>query len=247
VAAAALILGQNVRKTAEEMGVDRRTIQRWRKLDPEFQAALHEAKQAAVLTSRQSLLALAESAVEMVETKLGTEQNPRVALALLRGLGVLAPPVSTVSAEQAEPATEKFGVQSATSDSPTAPAEAGLDPGSLELEATDRLEAAIFEEVVEREDLNPAQQTALDALFQGKSLAEVAALAETPEEQIRGWLADDRRFATVLSGLQFDRICKLRYRLIALAQQAVEIVRKAVESGDTRLALSLLRGLGLMR
>jgi hypothetical protein len=223
------------------LGIDRRTVQRWHKHDPEFQEALHDAKQEAVLSSRQTLLALAESAVEMVETQLHREQNPRVALAFLRGFGVLAPPKMAIPKVQAAKPENEIRAQSATLESGTTSGGSDSGDASLQEPAED-----VLEEVFEWEDLLPAQQQAVGALYDGQSLAATAAISETTAEEIRCWLANDLRFATVLSGLQFERVCKLRHRLCRLTDLAVELVQRGIQAGDSRLAMALLRGLGLM-
>jgi hypothetical protein len=242
VAAAALILGQNVSKTASALGVDRRTIQRWRKLDPEFQLAMVETRQEVIVSSRQRILLLSESAVGMVETQLNDEQDARVALALLRSLGVVSP--AALDARQYEPveapltetlSENEFRAQSATS------------PGANSETADQPAPPAEDEKVYEFSDLSPAQQVAVHAFYVGKPLAEVAALTQCSEACVRGWLCQDRRFFTVLSALQFERIQHLKYRILALIDRAMHILQKAIEAKDGRIALALLRGLGFMR
>lgn len=110
VAAAALVLGQNVRKTAQTLGVDRRTIQRWRKNDPDFRDAMNDTRREVAITARQMLLAVSEAATTLVETKLEAERSPAVAVTFMRGLGVLGPnaiepnpPVSQPNATTDEP------------------------------------------------------------------------------------------------------------------------------------------------
>lgn len=257
VAAAALILGQNVTKTAAALGVDRRTVQRWGKFDPEFHEALSETKREVVVISRQSLLALAESAVGMVETKLTVEKSPRIALAFLRGIGVLTPEVLTppdqVQKVETQVATveEKPGyknensVQSATLDSASPDNSPAAETAQTVLSAADN--GAEEEAVYELADLLPEQQQAVAGLFAGKSIAAVAQIAQTSQETIRNWLCHDEGFFTVISELQFDRIVHLKHRLLKLLEFSMEIVRQGIAAGDGRLALALVRGLGLMR
>jgi hypothetical protein len=260
VAAAALILGQNVTKTAAALGVDRRTVQRWGKSDPEFHEALSETKREVVVISRQSLLALAESAVEMVETKLTVEKNPRIALAFLRGIGVLTPealappdqaqmapvPPALVPAADVKPDSENENrAQSATFDSATAGD--SLDQTAAQTISPAADSGAEEETVYELADLLPAQQRAVGGLFAGKSIAAVAHLTQSSQETIRNWLCHDVGFFTVISELQFGRIVHLKHRLLKLLEFAMEIVRQGIAAGDGRLALALVRGLGLMR
>jgi hypothetical protein len=257
VAAAALVLGQQVSKTAAALGVDRRTIQRWIQFDPDFQAALAETKLEVVVTSRQSLLALAETAVDLVETKLADEQSPRVAIALLRGMGILGTqmlvPSSQAEAEGADPSGElenEKRAQSATlgtgneKRAQSATFDGDANPAGLTRAELAALAAA---EKCESSDLTPQQRRAVTDLFIGKPLAEVAAAASTGVETIRGWLCQDRSFFALLSELQFDRLNRLKYRLLTLTDCAVGIVRQAIVGGDARMAMILLRGLGLAK
>jgi predicted transcriptional regulator len=255
VAAAALILGQNVTKTAEALGIDRRTVQRWSKFDPEFHRAMADTKQEVVVVSRQSLLALAESAVEMVETKLAGEKNPRLAMALLRGVGALTsePLLPPVAQEETE---SENRAQSATFAHPTengSPA----DQTAAETENENRAQSATLTNptaaateppaAYELADLLPEQQRAAAGLFAGKTVAEVAELVSTSEDTVRGWLCHEVGFFTVLSEMQFGRIAHLKYRLLKLLDRAVEIVRQGIAAGDGRLALALVRGMGLLQ
>jgi hypothetical protein len=75
----------------------------------------------------------------------------------------------------------------------------------------------------------------------------VAVLAQSSEACVRGWLCQDRRFFTVLSALQFERIQHVKHRILALIDRAILLVQNALAANDGRLALSLLRGLGMMR
>jgi hypothetical protein len=264
VAAAALILGQNVTKTAQALGVDRRTLQRWGKFDPDFHEAMKETKLEVVITSRQSLLALAEAAVEKVESKLSVDQSPRVALALLRGMGALGsqPLVPQVLDDEnkdekraqiatlvtAVPATTNHEnekrAQSATLDKSAASKSATKETDSLAGSATGAV--PIEEPIYEWSDLPPEQKVAISGLFAGQPLAEVAKLASTTEETIRNWLCRDDRFFTLLSSLQFDRLLRLKHRLLNLLDNAIGIVRHAIENNNSSIALALLRGLGVL-
>jgi hypothetical protein len=244
VAAAALILGQNVTKTAEALGVDRRTLQRWGKFDPEFKLAMQETKLEVVITSRQSLLALAESAVEKVETKLSAEQSPRVALALLRGMGILGAQALVPPSFTAERENEKRA-QSATLQKKISSKSATKETDDLAGSARDAAEPEA-EEIYQWSDLQPEQIIVMQHLYEGKPLAEVAALASTTEETVRNWLCRDNCFFTLLSGLQFERILRLKHRLLRLTTAAMDIVRQAIHGGDARVVMALLRGLGLL-
>jgi hypothetical protein len=254
VAAAALVLGQNVTKTAAALGVDRRTVQRWGKFDPEFQEAMHEAKMEVAITSRQSLLALAEAAAEKVEGKLSDEQSPRVALALLRGLGILSAQTLVPPAFAAEHENEKRA-QSATLAKTAAKkkfasktATLETDPSKNDPSAASAAESAPVEteEIYQWSDLLPEQKVAMQHLYEGQPPAEVAQLASTTEETVRNWLCRDNCFFTLLSNLQFERIMRLKHRLLRLTTFAIDIIRRAIDAGNSAIAMALLRGLGML-
>ena len=91
VANAALLCGQNVKQTAAALGLDPRTVQQWWQSDSEFGEAMEDTRREVAVGMRQTLLALTESAVSAVETKLTEGKCPRMALALLRAAGALGP------------------------------------------------------------------------------------------------------------------------------------------------------------
>jgi hypothetical protein len=248
VAAAALILGQNVLKTASALGVDRRTIQRWRKLDPEFQLAMVQTKQELIITSRQFILALADTAVGEVEEKLNEGEDARAALALLRNLGVISP--QALDPRQYEPVEALETSRSGKKEK--LPAKSTSTENEFRAQsatsATEKPESpAQTEDVYEMADLSDAQQVAIQAFIFGSPLAEVARSAQCPESTVRGWLCHDRRFFSVLSDFQFDRVQHMKHRIFALIDRAMQIVKKAIEAKDGRVAMLLLRGLGIMR
>ena len=80
----------------------------------------------------------------------------------------------------------------------------------------------------------------------GDALPEVAKAAEASEDMVRAWIGRDEKFYWVLSNFQFDRINHLKHRLLKLTNEAYSIIEEAIKAGNARVALSMLRGLGLM-
>jgi hypothetical protein len=95
--------------------------------------------------------------------------------------------------------------------------------------------------------LSPPQQTVLERLSLGESIAESAATAKVSEAEVRHWLHCDEEFCLQLGELQFERVDTLRGKLFKLLHKALEILHTAILSRNGRIALALLRGLGMLK
>lgn len=238
VAVAALVLGGNVTHTAHEIGVDRRTIQRWMKNDPTFHEVLGSMRQELIVCTRQNLLAIAESSIEMVNKLFSERPSASVALSFLRAFGVLGPQTKQALYNpphvHAEMLAELDGVELAERlESATSAGEA--QPISLQ--------SISAEEVP---PLSPPQEAALNSLAQGASIADSAARAQVDEAEVRHWLHSHAEFCLQLGELQFQRLLVLRGQLFRLMSRAGEIIRQAIQGGNARVALSVFRGLGML-
>lgn len=78
-----LLMGNSVTQVARKVGVDRRTIQRWRSSNPNFQAEYHRRMLEAMECSEQRLRRLSEKAVSVIERHLD-ENNLTAATSLLK-------------------------------------------------------------------------------------------------------------------------------------------------------------------
>ena len=78
-----LLMGNSVTQVARKLGVDRRTIQRWRSGNPHFQAEYNRRMLEATECSEQRLRRLSEKAVSVIESHLD-ENNLAAATSLLK-------------------------------------------------------------------------------------------------------------------------------------------------------------------
>jgi hypothetical protein len=88
-ALAALLSGASVTAAAGVAQVDRTTVHRWLR-EPVFQAAYNAGRADLLEATTGRLLALADRATALVESAIDDVGDVKVALAVLKGLGVLS-------------------------------------------------------------------------------------------------------------------------------------------------------------
>ena len=94
-------------------------------------------------------------------------------------------------------------------------------------------------------DLTGAQQTAMLALVRGATVVSAAEEAGVSRSTLHRWLTDPL-FVSAYNRARADvRDAALR-RASSLADRALSVVEKALDDGDAKTALALLRGLGLL-
>ena len=98
----------------------------------------------------------------------------------------------------------------------------------------------------ERADLPPQQTLVLAALLTGATITAAAEVAEVDRTTVHRWLREDFAFQAVLNAAQRDLRREVASRLDHVVQAAVETISAAVESGDVRAALAVLRGTGVL-
>jgi hypothetical protein len=94
-------------------------------------------------------------------------------------------------------------------------------------------------------DLSPSQLRALEALLGGSSVTKAGEAAGVSRESVHRWLREPA-FAEALEGAKAEMWGAAKARLVGLADKAGDAVEKAIDDGNARVALSLLRGLGLL-
>jgi AcrR family transcriptional regulator len=117
---------------------------------------------------------------------------------------------------------------------------------NVEVKESDRsMVSARDEKLVGR--LAADQQNAMELLVMGKSIAETARSAGVSRTTIYHWLRNDPVFQAAYNQWhdQLEESC--RSRLMTLTDKATDAVEKALESGDARAALQLLKGMGMIR
>jgi hypothetical protein len=88
-ALAALLTGSSVSVAAEQAAVSRETVHRWLR-EPVFAAAYNRQRRDLWEATETRLLRLADRATTVVERALDQDGDVKAALALLKGLGLLA-------------------------------------------------------------------------------------------------------------------------------------------------------------
>lgn len=81
--------GSSFQEAAKAAGVHRATVYRWLQSDPHFRAAYNTWQHELRESARARLLKLSEQAVAVVQKELVQHKNEKVAVAILRDLGLL--------------------------------------------------------------------------------------------------------------------------------------------------------------
>ena len=98
---------------------------------------------------------------------------------------------------------------------------------------------------LEPADLSPAQIVYLRALGSGKGIAAAAEEAGVTRRTAYRWQADPR-FAELLSAWRNQSMESARHQLLTMAEQATAAVSIALKNGDVRVAIALLKGMGIL-
>ena len=95
-------------------------------------------------------------------------------------------------------------------------------------------------------DLNPKQTRALQHLLAGATIQNAAQGAGVDRSTVHRWLREDWSFQAAYNRVRRELRHEVEARLSQLASVALETVADAVESGDVRAALAVLKGLGAL-
>jgi hypothetical protein len=95
-------------------------------------------------------------------------------------------------------------------------------------------------------NLTPAHEKALAALLEGKTILEAAATADVNRATLHRWLKDDLEFQAAYNRGRRELHDTMQARLLGMAGKAAGTVEKAIQDGDVKAALALLKGLGLL-
>ena len=80
----------------------------------------------------------------------------------------------------------------------------------------------------------------------GNSITRAAEIAQVDRSTVHRWLRRDCKFQAVLNRERREFIDAVEARLLRIARNASEAVSQAIEGGDTRTALIVLKSLGLL-
>jgi hypothetical protein len=97
------------------------------------------------------------------------------------------------------------------------------------------------------ERLGTEQRSALEKLLGGKSVAESAELAGVSRATVYRWLKSDFQFRAAYNQWHDEMEESARSKLLMMSDLAAGAVRTALEKGDARTAMQLLKELGLMK
>jgi transposase-like protein len=96
-------------------------------------------------------------------------------------------------------------------------------------------------------NLAAPQQATLELLLMGKSIAETARTAGVSRMTIHRWLKHDPVFRATYNQWHEQLQESCRSRLQSMTDKAADALEKALEAGDARAALQLLKGMGMIK
>jgi hypothetical protein len=94
--------------------------------------------------------------------------------------------------------------------------------------------------------LEPRQALALEQLLAGASVTKAAEVAGVDRSSLHRWRREDPVFQAAYNAARRDLRGEVASRLQILAGAALEAVERAIRDGDARIALGVLKGLGLL-
>jgi Homeodomain-like domain-containing protein len=95
--------------------------------------------------------------------------------------------------------------------------------------------------------LESAQEAVMELVRVGKTIAEAARVTGVARSTVYRWLKSDWPFMTVFNQWRDETEASCRSKLTSLTDKAAEAVEKALEAGDARTAMQLLKGMGMIR
>ncbi len=94
--------------------------------------------------------------------------------------------------------------------------------------------------------LKPNQIKAMEALLSGKSVGGAAEEAGVSRTTLHRWLRENWEFQAALNQRQQELVSAVQAGLLTAASRATAVVSRAIDEGDLRAAIALLKGLGLL-
>ena len=95
--------------------------------------------------------------------------------------------------------------------------------------------------------LREKQESALSALRGGSSFPQAAQAAGVGRATVYRWMQSDPHFRAAYNAWQQEQAESAQARLLRLADQAVDVVEKALVRGDQKVAVGVLKSIGAMR
>lgn len=101
--------------------------------------------------------------------------------------------------------------------------------------------------LVRGKGLREKQERALAALRGGSSFPQAAQAAGVGRATVYRWMQSDPHFRAAYNAWQQEQAESASSRLLKLADQAVDVVEKALVRGDEKVAVGVLKSIGAMR
>ncbi len=95
-------------------------------------------------------------------------------------------------------------------------------------------------------NLTPQQTKVLELLLVGSTITKAAAQAGVDRTTVHRWLRGDSGFQAASNAARRNLQREIEGRLLQIARSAAETVAAAVDYGDVRASLAVLRGIGLL-
>jgi len=95
--------------------------------------------------------------------------------------------------------------------------------------------------------LTTKQQAALELLVAGRSVAETAREVGVGRTTMFRWLKSDAHFQAAYNRWQHEVHSSCCSRLLALTDKAVDVIDMSLTTNDARIAMQLLRGMGMIK
>ncbi len=99
-------------------------------------------------------------------------------------------------------------------------------------------------EKIGQEQLSPAKLQVLQGLLSGDSVTDAAKAGQVSRETVHRWLREDFEFQAVYNQGRREIAEEIQDVLLVTARQAADTVADAVRSGNVKLALAVLKGIG---
>ncbi len=96
------------------------------------------------------------------------------------------------------------------------------------------------------ESLTPQQQHAVELLMAGLTVSAVAEAVGVSRETVHRWRRQDRSFVAAMNRARRDAHEATMARLLSVWSKAADNLAAAVEQGDLKASLAVLRGIGML-
>lgn len=95
-------------------------------------------------------------------------------------------------------------------------------------------------------ELDPKQTLAVEQLATGATIVRTAEVVGVSRETVHRWIREDWNFQAAVNATRRDIQDAVARRLLALAEKALTNVALAIDRGDVKASLAILKGLGVL-